>query len=54
MMISRDCRTNDNWQESFDRLRNSLNDTFDQLRRQMVALKMQMRDWAQRLHLATA
>jgi membrane-associated protease RseP (regulator of RpoE activity) len=52
--ISRGSGTDANWQESFDRLRDRLNDTFDQLRQQMVALKMQLRDWAQRLHLATA
>jgi hypothetical protein len=44
----------DHWQESFDRLRDRLSETFDQLRRQMEALKVQLRDLAQRLHLATA
>jgi len=52
--ISHGPGTDTYWQESFDRLRDRLSETFDQLRRQMETLKVQLRDLAQRLHLANA
>jgi membrane-associated protease RseP (regulator of RpoE activity) len=46
--------TSDYWQQSFDRLRDSLEQTFQRLRAQIDVLRMQLHDLAQRLHLATA
>ena len=54
VMISSGSSGGDYWQESFDRLRDRLNETFDQLRCQVEVLKVQFHDLALRLHLATA
>ena len=44
----------DRWQESFDNLRDRLNDTFKRLRQQIEVLKTQFHDLALQLRLTTA
>jgi membrane-associated protease RseP (regulator of RpoE activity) len=44
----------DRWQESFDRLRNRLNETFVRLREQIEFLKVELHDLALQLRLTTA
>lgn len=46
--------SSDRWQESFERLRVRLNDTFDRLRGQIELLRTELHDLALQLHLATA